>query len=529
MNNGFRLTTEPLQFVRYEVCTLHSEFNQHSVLTLQGLIDEAHIADFLQATEQMCVLEYINEDVDIHWHGIVKEVTLSKAAGQVAANVRVVGKTCLADEVAVTHTYSGEQQSLQQLVKQMNDVHMPKLYGDQVNDAFYAPYVIQYDETNWQFLKRQAAQQKLPLIIEEMEGFIEIFTDVQMHARRYELGVHDCVQMSETAAKISTLPLANKTRQRQFETTIYMLGERLQIENNEYIVCAKTYELHHAPSLQLHYKLQTADTVKPMPISHPLQQQTVKATVLHTEDTAHLGRIAVRFAWEQEQQVTERLYSWLTPFSANDAGFHALPEVGECVHVLFRSDEVDAVVYLAERTKPNERLTNKQQMWRTADGVEVLLGNQLIKLSIPDEQQSAMTLQEQSMRLHFQRREIELTQDAITIKDGQNRITLTKSGIELATKEQTIQLLEHSLHVQSGDQRIILQADGIQLQAKNIELQATNTVTINGKLLQVAMKEAAIQTEKVKVDAEAFTLEAKNKLQLNSEAIGLNSNVSIKK
>lgn len=536
-SNSFRLTTAPLQFVRYEVCTLHSEFNEHSVLTLQGMIDEEQVSTFLQATEQLCVLHYINEDVEIIWHGIVKEMTLSKAAGQTIAHVRIVGKTCLADAHNQTRTFKGTQQSLQQLSDQMADPNLPKLYGEKANADIYAPYLIQYEETNWQFLKRQAAKQQIPLIAEEMDGYVELTTDVQEHSRRYEFGISDHVTLQNTAVTLSTLPLANKTQQRQFETNIYALGERLQIETNDYIICAKTMELQHLPSLHVVYELKTEQALIQHVTEHPLAQQTLQATILHTNDSMHLGRVAVRFDWEQEQDVEARLLPFATPFTAQQIGFHALPEPGERVYVLFRThEEVEAFVYLAERTQPNNRLTNEQQIWRTAKGVEILLGEQLVKLTIPDEHQSAFTLQEQAMRLHFQQREIELTTEKITIKDAHNQVTLTKDGIELMTGEQSIRMQQQALELQSGNSSIILSADGIILKGTTIELQSTNDLNVKSQRMKTNVKQVDLKSENldmdiennVKLKANQVKIEANNTYELESSKVKIKSkNVSI--
>ncbi|SOC09049.1 hypothetical protein SAMN05880501_105172 [Ureibacillus xyleni] len=515
-NSELHLSTEPLPFLHYEECILHSEVNQHTKLTLKGLISEELIHEFMDAAEQNLNLHYKNDDIEFFWVGIIQEISIKRFAGGTKAEVIVLGKTIEADRSPYTRSIQGDSLSLKEIANHLHDAAFKNFYGQVANTSLYNNWLIQYEETNWQLMNRLASQNNIPLFIDDWDGQLELYAGFQNNNETYQLGPHDYVEMNTRQIKLSSFPLHNKDFLKQPSTTFHIVGEKLQIEGKPYTIVARTLHLHQFSSFQVDYVLVVENKWKSNQPQHPIEGRTFRGIVVNTKDPEHLGRVAVCLPWENENDVINRFLPWATPFATKEIGFHTLPELHEIVFVMFPTCEVeDVFVYLTERTMSNERLTNDMQYWRTADGTQIALSKHLLTLSIPhpetQETKRHIVLKENELEIHFDGRQIKLDSQKLLVNDDKHQIEMNEQGIHLTTDENTkIQIQPNHIVFKNEKQLIELSENGIVIKGTNLTIEANEIKADATELTATAKSGIKLSSQNTTIECSQIEMKSRN-------------------
>lgn len=463
------LSTEPLHFLHYEECILEHEVNNHSKLTIRGHVADVSVSSFLDSLDKPLALHYTHHDVKMVWEGVIRDCLVYKRSGNSYAEVTVIGKTIEWDRIPQSKTIIANSLTLKSILEHTEERELSgMLMGSQVKERFESGWLVQYEETDWQFLKRLARRKNIPLFVEDCsetdQSTIEIRCGFFPISTSHPLEVTDLLALSKERAQLTS-------RQK------YIPGQRLKIEHQDFAIVRSKYLLHDFGAFTAVYDLVTPSCWKNEPYSHPLKGRTLRATVIGNRDEQKKGRLAVQLPWEKEKEGISRMIPWATPFSMNQVGFHALPQLGETVYMFFPSDdEEEAFLSLVERKHAHDDLEDGDtHYWRTADGVQIKLAKGSLALSIPDSEKDEtkrfINIADEEVRMDYDERHLVFNKKEIKLHDRDHTVELNDEGISLALQNGAmIKLESSSIMLKIGNTSLTMDDNGLKVDGKVIEM-----------------------------------------------------------
>lgn len=165
---AINIFTEPFELRNIQECRIDKTVNEHFQIIVSGCMylemNELY-SKYMPGTDfTLKVSTDENEEVTL-FRGIIQDIRVYKEEGAVKVTVCAKSKTVMLDVGSHIRTYQGENQTYREIIDQVLSYHkdtaiiQPKGKGCRVEGL-----VVQYEETDWQLLKRLASQLNTVLV-----------------------------------------------------------------------------------------------------------------------------------------------------------------------------------------------------------------------------------------------------------------------------------------------------------------------------------------------------------------------------
>jgi hypothetical protein len=381
---------------RIESLSIQQGLNKHATMKLTGIIDEKHKDTYVKQTDEYKEIEVYTQDeksnYKILFRGIVKSDQIRFMQGIYYLEIEGISYTYLLDIKKRKQSFQDVTMSPKKII-----AHIMKQYKLwDVQDTLarkdgVGQLLIQYKETDWEFLKRLASKYHKPIL-----PMISYQTPKLVFGSKKGKKIGELSQYNYVVSKDMehySKAKNNKLPEIKLEDTIiytintreeFEIGDMAEFQDRLIQIRSKRCEMLGG-ELQFEYELTTENAFSQEDrYNKNIVGSSIKATVLERVN----DKVKVQLAIDKTKQSKEKAWEfpYMTPYSANGhSGWYCMPEVGDTVYIYFPNlQEVDAVAQNSIRSgkEKGDKITDPNiKYFRTADGKEIKFSKDEICIS----------------------------------------------------------------------------------------------------------------------------------------------------
>lgn len=305
------------------------------------------------------------------------------------------------------------------------------LKGDSAEEKSVPSPVIQYNETDWQFLLRICKQYGYSITINhdfdnENEGTVWIGN---IERKPIEISFEQVISKSyeEDAVYIKFQ-----------DKNIYEVGDSITLNNKKYYICSCDFYMENWMFIREYVMTDYSEEFETV---MNLEGLVISAEVVTLEgEGKEKGQIQVKFDWEKSLSENPIWIDWLTSYCDESVGIYNMPAIGEKVLITLLD----------------------------SNGLCMVAHNCLRKSDIDNE----LKVTDKIVRIG--EKEILINEDAILINNKNSKITIESEKVTIETPNGNWKLTNEKGTIETD-------GDNIRIEGSNIEIKSGKEVIISGE------------------------------------------------
>ncbi len=451
---------------------IRKRYCEHSVCVVKLQIKQEFI---------MSVYQTLNQDLTITddyekciFKGKITDVDL-KSGHSGILTIKAVSFSVKTDLEPKFRVFRNEKRSLNEILNKIKD-RSPDNFNININGNHNIDHpVVQYNETNFQFINRLARECGLDVFVNDTltDDTPSIYISEKKRDGQYVIDLDKSYELHNIW---NFFKHSNKTiNGLRIVTDIYAdLGDSVSVKsavmnagNSKYIVYEwDMYKKHEIFIYE--YKLYEPSNFPKLELIPLPEDVHIHAVVKDNNDSGGMGRIQVRFADQVFEDMDPESKLWIpyrSPYTAvkdgnTSFGIVFIPDKDEPVDVVYSKGEFYACECLRRKAKNGSSpLTD-----------EVKIDTDL---ESPDQNKYIANIYG---------RKITFNKDMLELKSGKNTITLKDDEIEIKVGENKISIKEDDILINADKNLKISTGDDTSVKAgKKIDFKASDNASISGK------------------------------------------------
>ncbi|WP_223556210.1 contractile injection system protein, VgrG/Pvc8 family [Lysinibacillus sphaericus] len=464
----------------YEVQTLHDlsltqTVNDHARLSITGFIPEEKKDRCMQLASSSDRIELYQkrngQRVRPLFKGQVSEMAVRMVRGIYQIEIEAVSSTFALDCKRNARSFQHNKMTYNDMLKQVL-ANFPG--ADVIDTASKATalkqFILQYKETDWQFLKRMASHFRTVLVPAVDADKPKLWFGLP-EGRLEQLSTANYTISKDRSKYLHTLFNDNERPMEERDTISYVieskktlaLGDRVQLQNKELVV-AKSIARMQQGVLTYEYHLLSEAGIRQGRLNIPsLSGTAIEGKVLEVKK----DRVRLHLSIDEAQKKEEATWFPLaTPYTAEGhSGFYSPPEEGDSVHLAFPTHREEAAIVRHSVRKggdSNQKTADpKTSYWGTPKGKDIKLDPQSVTFTAKEGAVFLKLHQESGIEVH--------SKHPITLKANDN-ITFVGKSISMSAKE--------SMHLTCGSSSIVLDGN-TDMQGQIVTMEGSNKAPVS--------------------------------------------------
>ena len=391
-----QIKVKPFKMKHIDKLTIKKSPNNHSTLLLTGILDDDLEDSYVEETLESKVIKVSaksdeGEEKDI-FSGVVDNIKVSASAKTYYIQIKAVSHSIKLDIELVRRSFQKLGMSYTDLLQKATEDYDAEIM-DKATEGPIKAFILQYDETAWQFIMRMASRFFAPLIVEDIADTPKIYVGLpdkdnigklddftynivkkedryRLTKDRYEetLTETDCETYEIYSEKI--FEIANKVTFK--ERTLYVNEAVIEMDGG---ILRNVYKLTGKEGF--HVNLMKNEKIIGL---------SIEGEVKKTETDK------VKIDLDIDQPYPHDDFCWFkysTPYTSNNGGgFYCMPELQERVR-LYMPDRDDEHAYSTSCVRPEFKREGEHgipdiKFWRTLAGKEIMFTPDGIKIRCVD-------------------------------------------------------------------------------------------------------------------------------------------------
>ncbi|MCX4299820.1 MAG: contractile injection system protein, VgrG/Pvc8 family [Lachnospiraceae bacterium] len=440
-------------------CEIQSHIGEHSTLKLSGLVENEE--EFLYGVSDGQDIEVIiqgSEGTKNLFSGIVTGVSITESGQMKTACVEGKSRSWLMDRTKHSRSFQNAHITFQALTQEILKDYTGSSLIYTGDSREIGNLIIQYEETDWDFLKRVLSLVGLALTPDSQKAGLKLFAGVP--------------KFPETALSYTVLEMdkdmdsyyylkANKREVHAADFTQYIISsEQLMgifdtaaVQGQPLAVYAYQYSFEQQEMIGT-YCLQSA---KGLVVQASYPMHLIGAALM--AKVVRVSKNKIQAAMEIDGAHIERAVHWF-PYSTLSAspdgsGWYCMPEIGDDVRIYFPSkQEAEAIAlsavsnYDAPQGGSDRMQDPNNRYFRTKYGQELALNADSVKLSCNEDKSSISILTDGTIRIQ--------AQESVNVQ-AKEKITLhAENELSIRVKDQFLMQSNQGGLVLSEGNKIII-------------------------------------------------------------------------
>lgn len=334
------ILTEPFLFHSYQELNIMKEVNNHAFAFICGILIENTDSDILEnlspdeiLTIKACSLE---GEETILFRGIISKISLKAEDGIKLLKVWAYSHTYLMDKKKKTRIFQDTNQTFWNITKYVGKENQARVIGTEGKEEKTGKMVVQYQETDWEFLKRMASHLHTVIVSDCLNGKIS-FSLGPVKPKKAE--IHDYTFETIRNIKQSDSSINSESENYIKEgACVYFVKTREILElcapvsfcGKECIIC-KTESFLQEMEIVNTYKL---IEIKELKTSLRYNYKMIGLSLEGNVKKVDQDRLQISFS--KDVDVPCVWFPYATVYSSPDGtGWYCMPEIGDNVRVYF--------------------------------------------------------------------------------------------------------------------------------------------------------------------------------------------------
>lgn len=382
-----KIIVEPFQFISYLEVYAFKSIGQHGVVKIKGIVDGLLANEYLHMAEKDLWIKVIlqNEDINaIFFQGIIKELCIREENGVHIMEFEARSGSYLLDCGEHIRSFQADEITYSQMIDACLQPYGNAFCNtENENDIQIQENVLQFQESDWKFIKRLAGKQNTVVFPNNCESGIKISFGFKEKSNTERL---ESTVYSIKKCKLGCEFIVVDREYHEIGDTVIFDNKKLVIY--QVISHMRGNELYHE-----YYLRNKSEIGQPFSYNEKLQGASLKAVV--TAVKRDMVQVTICND-ENASGAGYRWYSYATVYSTPDGtGWYCMPEIGDMVRMVFPDvDENNAYIVSSvhmecgqDRTNPaNKSFMNRQrkEILLTPDSI-ILRNNKGMLIELQDD------------------------------------------------------------------------------------------------------------------------------------------------
>lgn len=433
----YQIEIEPFKFTALQNLTIKSKINHHTVASVTMRIKDEYREQYLgMLTGQTWVkisgkgeLEDGSGDAlhTVLFHGLVTDFSFSQNGYETILQLELTSGTILMDMQPHFRVFQNKDSFCASIQTKLTSLYQDGqaicMEGEEDKTD---GVLIQYQETDWEFLKRITGRNNHYLVPDAIKsgskytvGMPEgIKRTVDMDKIRIRMDVSEYMQKSKNG--MSALQTADMLEIIVKDREIYRIGDSITYQGKEYYIWQIQTQYDGAECVHT-YHCRTKEAIKTLPVIHSeLTGCSFDATIIDVRKDKVQVEIA-QDEWKAADGKKWFLYSTVYS-SADGTGWYCMPEIGDSVRLYVPEKEEDSFVISAVHKETDSARQNPDyKSFKTKYNKEILF--------TPD---SILMTNNQGMMVELNDSEgITITSDKDIVIEAEDNMTISSGNASL--------------------------------------------------------------------------------------------------
>ncbi len=391
-----------IEYIGLKKFELIKEVGEHSFCSFRVFIDSGKFDECISKLNSDIEIKYND---DIIFNGYIYELELENIKNHLYLKIKAYSHSKKEDIIPYTRVFQDTKKTYKDI---LNDLKLKPVKGiildSSVENKVIKLPVIQFEETNYQFLKRIFSNENTEVINDDISN-----NNQRIFFGKRENQSHDIKEYSNYSIKrnsenfmfMLTLPF----------NVLFSIGDFIKIEKKKYWII-KNKTLLRNGILYSEIEATEFKKYKINKIKFKVLPELFKAKVIVNKDDKNLARIQVEFDKKQIEDINKaKNRYWFTvntPYATKDVGFHFIPAVNDSVLINLANFNVVSAI----RENSNGVFTNPQEQY------------------IRNEFKKEFNLKEKELNLiSHDKISLKMTEEFIELKNGNSLIKIEKNNI----------------------------------------------------------------------------------------------------
>ncbi|MBC1889870.1 hypothetical protein HCA63_16050 [Listeria booriae] len=451
--------------------------NEHSTLYFKAVIDEEKQEQYMAQTLDTTKLVVAKREEDgsqtMLFQGVVLDAQIRNVQGVYYLTVEGISHSYSLDIVKKNRSFQNAAMPYEELIQEVTAAYTEVDFMDNASKgAPIGNFTMQYQETDWEFLKRMASRFQTGLVAVDFAPSKRFYFGLPKTGTKDEL-VSPNYRLRKDVSRYLMLTQNDGLALSEQDFVYYMvttkqifgLADKVTFNGRELFVCS-TYRFLEKGSLTHHYELATE---KGMIERQLYNTQIIGASIDGTVLSIKQDKIRVQLNFDdQTDESTAHWFPYSTTYtSKNNVGWYMMPEIGDTVRAYFPSKkehEAIAVSSVSAMTPEANQPTLKDGIPQGDKSGATSSGSSAFPMSDPNIK---------TLRNKFGK----------TVTLEPKKITISGDTFVLVLDD------DEGITIQSEQPINVNSKDSILMAAKEILLSAENNITIKCKNNAITMDE----------------------------------------
>lgn len=450
------IVVEPFSFISFTEIEILQQVNEHGTAHITGVLDkssEENLLEKLSINEIVTVKAVLeNGETVIIFKGIICQVSLCAEGGIKRLELYAKSHTCLMDMKKQIRIFQNIEQTFSAVAAYVGKENNARVICPEGKEQVTGRLVVQYQETDWEFLKRLASMLNTIIVADCINGRIsfslgspklkpkelesysqQTVRNLAEYHRQKNYGREDCLERDTLSLMITTRELLEICTPVLISGRTYFVKRmECRLVGNEIV---NTYELVLSGGLKT--------TGIP---NYGIAGVSLEGKVSQVE------RDRVQIQFQQDVDSPLIWFPYATSYSSPDGtGWYCMPETGDAVRLYFPDvDECHGIAINMIHLTCGLREQPEIKYIRSPNEKEIRFEPGAIRIT--NHKGTSVVLDDKK---------------GITIKSSRNVIVLAEEDIEMHAGKEVQAVGDQGVLVRQGDNKIEIR-DGIQQIARTI-------------------------------------------------------------
>ncbi len=345
---------------------IHQKINEHTTIKLTAMVSEQSALKYeteLLSKQAIKIIQKTEEQDIVHFGGMIQCLTVERKNGIYYIHINGVSLTKFIDIKKQNVSYQNENSTYQDIVdkaiQEYNFPGMTYIWTEQSRSKKVGRFLLQFQETDWEFIKRVASIENLGLIPnmtgKQTQFFIGLPKGREEKIVPYcKHKVHRLLEKAEKEVvnnKVNTIWQGDYIQYELYDITEhYELGDVVRFQDMQYIVIEKTSTLFKKDGiLRNNYVIQQKKGIAfPRLYNNALRGNSLTGTVIDVK--RNFTKLHLHIDEEQQDVATAFWFTQPQCFTAgSDSGFCIMPERGDTMRLHFPTkDETEHYIICSD-------------------------------------------------------------------------------------------------------------------------------------------------------------------------------------
>lgn len=342
--------------------------NEHASLYLKGIIDYEDGDSYVEnANDKSYIKVSIKDDkenVRDLFYGIIVNISIASNNGIKTLEIQSLSETFLLDTKRKKRTFQDENETYANVIESVNADYDNCIMSDNAtNDKEIDKFLVQYEETDWEFIKRLASHFNAPIFpectldgIKYYIGNANKMTEYSLEEFNYSVikDIGDFKNKFENG--LSELDDMNSIKYEFYTNRIFDLCDIIKFNGKSLYVCSVVIEMTDSEIINK-YVLCDAQGIKVKKIyNNKIVGMSLKGKIANTKNDV----VQVNLDIDSNRQSSHRWFPYSTVYSSEDGtGWYCMPENGDAIRLYF-PDNVEKNAYVISSVDLKSRDTAKR-------------------------------------------------------------------------------------------------------------------------------------------------------------------------